>query len=120
MIRSPGEIPDVRHPVEGQQVVHAQRVKRDRPRDDQLVIAVVVGKGGRLKRLRRQQLGIRVGHPARRLLKRLGVDVGAERPQQLPSGTLHGGMVDLAVVSRRSRMVLPARVPMTRGRGGVM
>ena len=39
MIRSRGQIPDVRDPVEGQQVVHAQRVKRDRPCDDQLVMA---------------------------------------------------------------------------------
>ena len=110
MIRSAGQIPDVRHPVEGQQVVHAQRVKRDRPRDDQLVIAVVVGEGRRLKRLRRQQLGIGVGHPARRLPQRLGVDIGAERPQQLASRTLHGGVVDLAVVVA-ARVVLPVRVP---------
>jgi hypothetical protein len=32
-----GEILDVRHAVKMEQVVHAQRVKRGRPRDDQLV-----------------------------------------------------------------------------------
>jgi hypothetical protein len=73
-------------------------MKRDRPRYYQLVIAVVVWEGRRLKRLRRQQLGIRFGHPARRLSQRLGVDVGAEGPEQLPSGVLHSGMVDLAMM----------------------
>ena len=92
-----GEIPDVRHPMKGQQVMHAQRVKWDRPCDDQLVIAVVVGEGGRPKRLRRQQLGIGIGDAARRLLERLCIDVGAERPQKLASRSLNAGAVDLAV-----------------------
>ena len=76
--------------------MHAQRVERDRPRDDQLVVAVVVGKRGRPERLRRQQLGVGVGDPARRLLERLGIDVGAERPQELAGRALHGRVVDLA------------------------
>ena len=42
-----GQIADVRDPVERQQMMHAERVERDRPRNDQLVIAVVVGKRGR-------------------------------------------------------------------------
>src|SRR5918995_1638840 len=57
--RLAGEIADVCHSVERQQVMHAQRVKRDRAGDDQLVVALV-GKGGRPERPWRQQLGIRV------------------------------------------------------------
>ena len=86
-------------PWNGQQVVHAERVERDRPRDDQLVVAVVVGKGGRAKRLRREQLGIRVGHPAGRLLERLGVDVGAERAEQVRRRALYRAVVDATVVA---------------------
>jgi hypothetical protein len=84
----------VRDPVEGQQVMHAQRVKGDRPRHDQLVVAVVVGKRRRAEGLRREQLGVGVGHPPRRLQQALGIDVGAQRPQQLARGALHGAMVD--------------------------
>ena len=68
-----GEIPDVCDAVEGQEMVHAQRVKWDRPCDDQFVVAVVIGEGGRPKRLRCQQLRESVGLPTRRLLKRFGV-----------------------------------------------
>ena len=92
----PGEIADVRHPVEGQQVMHAQRVKRDRPRDDQLVISVLVGKRRRPEWLRGEQLGVGVGHPARRLAQRLVIDVRAERPQELPSRPLDSRVIDLA------------------------
>jgi hypothetical protein len=70
----PGQIADVRdtveHTVERKEVMHAQRVERNRARDDQLVVAIVIGKGGRAERLRREQLGVGVGDPARRLLQR--------------------------------------------------
>ena len=63
-------------------------------RDDQLVVALVVGKGGRPKGLRREQLGIRVGDPARRLLESLGVHVGTEPAQKVASRALHRVVVD--------------------------
>ena len=96
MIRSPGQVADVRHPVEGQQVMHAQRVKGDRPGHDQLVVAVVVGKRRRPEGLGCEQLGVGVGHAARRLLERFAIDVGAERPQELARRALYGRVVDLA------------------------
>jgi hypothetical protein len=63
----PGQVADVRDPVKGQQMVHAQGVEGDRTGDDQLVVAVLVGKRRRPERLGRQQLGVGVGDPARRL-----------------------------------------------------
>ena len=66
------------------------------PRDDQLVVALVVGKGGRPKGLRREQLGVRVGDPARRLLESLGVDIGTEPAQKVASRALHRVVVDLS------------------------
>ncbi len=92
-----GEIADVRNPVKRKQVMHAQRVKRDRAGHDQLVVAVVVGEGRCAKRLRRQQLDIGVGDPARRVLQADRIDIGAEREQQLARGSLDALVVDLAV-----------------------
>jgi uncharacterized protein YeaO (DUF488 family) len=93
------EVRHVRDPVKREQVVHAQRVKRDRPSDDELVVAVVVGKGGGAKCLRREQLGVGVGDPARCLLESLTIDVGAEGLEQIPGCTLDGGVVDTPAVA---------------------
>jgi hypothetical protein len=90
------QIADVRHPLEREQVVHAQRVERDRPRDDQLVVTLIVGKGGGSKGLGREQLGIRLGDPARGLLESLGVDIGAKPPQKVARRALDCLVVDLA------------------------
>ena len=68
--------------------MHAERVERDRPRDDQLVVALVVGKGGGSKG-RREQLGVGVRDPARRLLESPGVNIGAERAQKVARRALH-------------------------------
>jgi hypothetical protein len=95
----------VRHAVEGQQVMHAQRVKRDALGDDQLVVVVIVGKGRRPEWLRGEQLGVGVGHATGRLAQRLGMHVGAERPQELPGCLLDGRPVDPAdcVLAGRQR-----------------
>src|ERR1700733_745617 len=53
-----GYVADVGHAVEGQEVVLAQRVEGDVPGQDQLVVALVVGEGGEVERLGRQELGI--------------------------------------------------------------
>jgi len=71
-------------------------VEGDRTGDDQLVVAVLVGKRRRPERLGRQQLGVGVGDPARRLAHRFGVDVGADRPQQVAGRALERGEVDRA------------------------
>jgi hypothetical protein len=86
----------VRYAVERQEVVHAQRVKRDRPGDDQLVVAVLVGKRGRPKRLRRQKLSVCIGHPARRVPKILSIGVSPQCQQELARCPLDSGVVDLA------------------------
>jgi len=70
-------------------------VERNRTRDDQLVVALIVGKRGRPKGLRREQLGIRVGDPARGLLESLGVHIGTEPAQKVVSRALHRVVVDL-------------------------
>ena len=88
----------MRDAVERQQVVHAQRVERDRARDDQLVVAVLVGERRRRERLRRQQLGVGVGHPARRVPQPRGVEVGAERAEQVRRRALDGVAVDPALL----------------------
>ena len=65
------QVADVHHSVERQQVVHAQRVERNRSDEDELVVAVVVGKGRRPEGLRREQLGVGGRHPPRRLTQAL-------------------------------------------------
>ena len=71
------------------------------PRDDQLVVALVVGKGGRSKGPGREQLGVGVGDPARRLLESLGVHIGAERAQKVARRALHRVVVDRGGPLRR-------------------
>jgi hypothetical protein len=65
-------------------------------RDDQLVVTLVVGKGGGSKGLGREQLGICLGDPARGLLQSLGVDIGAEPAQKVARRALDCLVVDLA------------------------
>jgi hypothetical protein len=67
-------------------------------RDDQLVVTLVVGKGGGSKGLGREQLGIRVGDPARRLFESPGVDIGAERAQKVARRALNCVVVDAAAL----------------------
>ena len=76
--------------------MHAQRVKGDRAGHDQLVVAVIVGERRRSEGVGREQLGVGVGHPARRLVEAFSLQVGAERPQQLAGRALSGRVVDLA------------------------
>ena len=90
------QVADVRDPVERQQVVHAERVERDRPRDDQRVVAVLVGEARRREGLRREQLRVGVGDAPRRVAQVLGLDVGAERQEEVARGAAGGGVVDPA------------------------
>ena len=85
-----------RRPTNGQQVVLAQRVERDGGRDDQLVVAAVVGE-------RRRRNGCGVSSSAYMRATRRGVsrqalvgEVDAERAQQGARGGLGGGQVDAA------------------------
>jgi hypothetical protein len=89
--------------LERQQVMHAERVERDRARDDQFVVVRVVGEGRRAKGAGREQLGIRVGDPQRGLLENVGVDIGAERAQQVASRALHCVVIDAAGVGIETR-----------------
>ena len=88
------EVGDVGHPVEREQVVHAERVERNRSSHDQLVVALVVRKGGRSEGVWREQLGIGVGHPPGRVVERRGIDVGTNRPEQIARRPLQGGVID--------------------------
>ena len=91
----------MRHAVERQQVVHAQRLERDVADQHELVVALV-GKDGRAELGRRQELGERGGDPARRVEQIGCVGVGADRAQQVPRGSLCGGEVELRGVDDAS------------------
>ena len=91
-----GEVGDVGDAVERQDVVHAQRLERDLTHDDELVVALVVGEGRQVERLGREQLGVRVRHPARRLAQALVVEIGTERGEQLSRGAFHAVAIDRA------------------------
>ena len=71
-------------------------MERDRPRDDQVVVTLVVGKAGGSKGPGREQLGIRLGDPARGLLQSLGVDIGAKPTQKVARRALDCLVIDLA------------------------
>ena len=103
MIRSPGQVADVRDADERQQVVLAQRVERDRGRHHQLVVAAVVGEGRRRERHRRQQLGVHAGHPRGRLGHALGRRVDAQRVEQALGRRGGGAEVGAPVGNGRQR-----------------
>ena len=96
------QVGDVRDAVEGQQVVHAQRVKRDVAHDDELVVAGVVGERRQRERLLRQQLRERGGDAARRVAQAGLADVAAERDEQAADGVLRRAQVD--AFGRRRRL----------------
>ena len=62
-----GQVADVRHPRERQEVVLAEGLEGDAPGQDELVVALVVGKGGEVEVPRGEQLGVGAGHPPGRL-----------------------------------------------------
>ncbi len=60
-----GQIPDVRNSMERQHVVLTQRLERNVPSDDELLVALVVGERREVEILRRKQFGVRAGDPTR-------------------------------------------------------
>jgi hypothetical protein len=94
--RAAREISDVRDAVERQEVMHAQRVKRDRTSNDELVVALVGERGG-AEWPWREQLGVGVCDSAGRLLEAFILDVRAERAKQFTGRILDPVVVDLAV-----------------------
>jgi hypothetical protein len=86
----PGQVADVGGAVEAPHVVQAQRVKRDRADEHELVVAVVVGKRRRPERLRGQELRVCVDHAARGLEQLLVLEVRPERGKER-SGDAFGG-----------------------------
>jgi hypothetical protein len=88
-----GQVADVRHPGEGQQVVLAQGLQRDVPGDDQLVVALVVGEGRQVELRGGHQLGVGGDHPLRRLGQVRRCRVLAQRPEQRGDRLLGGGQV---------------------------
>lgn len=58
---------------------------------DQLVVALVVGKGGRVEGPRGQQLGVGLSDAPRHLTQVLGVELDTERGEQVGGGPLGGG-----------------------------
>jgi len=78
-----GQVGDVRDAVKRQQVVHAQRVKRDVADDHELVIGAVVGERRQRERLVRQKLRERAGDAARSVAQPVIGDIAAQRDQQI-------------------------------------
>jgi hypothetical protein len=95
--------------------MHAQRVERDRLRDDQVLVAVLVRKRRRPKGRRREQLGVGLGNAARGLAQAVGADVGAERAQHVADSVLQRLVVD---PSRRGLAVIDESEPRLRRRDG--
>jgi hypothetical protein len=91
----------VRHAVKRQEMMHAQRVKRDRADEHELVMAALVGERRRAERLRGEQLRIGVDHPPRTLARLLAHQLRAERDEQLGSCPLGGSAVDRAALNPR-------------------
>ena len=93
-MRASGEVADVRDTGEGEQVVLAERVKGDVADDDELVVALVVGKRGELEGLRRQELGIGTCHPPWRVRQVFVAGIASEGDEEIPDGVLSCGQVD--------------------------
>ena len=106
----------MRQPAERQQVMHAQRVERDRLRDDQPLVAVLVRERRRPEGRRREQLRVGLGNAARGLAQAVGADVGAERAQQVADGVLQRLVVD---PSRQGVAVVDEGEPRLGRRGGI-
>ena len=87
-----GQVADVGHAVEREQVVLAQRVEGDRGGHDHLVVALV-GERRRVELARGEHLGERGRDAPRRLGEALTGEVGAQGDQQIARGDLGRGQV---------------------------
>jgi hypothetical protein len=112
------QVGDMRHTMERQEMMHAPRVKGDVADHHQLVVALVVGKRRRLKRLRREHLHVGIGHPPRRVTQTVVVEIGAQRGQQIVRGALQGGAIDRRARHRRLGDPCARRGAMTVGLRG--
>ena len=90
-----GQVADVRDALERQHVVLAQRLHGDAARQHQFVVPLVVRERRQVELPRREHLGVRVGHPPRRVGQMRAVRIPPERHQQIGHGPLGGGQVDL-------------------------
>src|SRR5215208_939687 len=111
-------------PLEWEEMVLAKRVERDRARDHELVVPLVVREGRRAKRGRTEKLGVCVGDPARRVAKGVGAEVLSQGGEEVANRPLSGVEVDLAAawLDPRYRLRLDrgvGRVDDPQGGGGV-
>ena len=88
------EVGDVRDADEREQVVLTQRVERDVARDDELVVAAVVGEARRREGARGQQFGVHARDARGRVREALVGEVGAERDEEVARGALGRMQVD--------------------------
>ena len=84
----------MRRPMEGQQVVLAERLEGDVTGEHELVVALVVREGGEVERTGRQELGEGEGDPAGRVGQMLVGGLTAEGDEQVGDGVLGGGEID--------------------------
>ena len=89
----------MRNPLEREHVVLAERVERDVPSQNELVVVLVVGERGGVGRAGRERLGVGRGDSTRCVARVLVVDVLAERGGELGDGALGASSVDLGAAS---------------------
>src|SRR6478752_1771773 len=91
------DVADVRHPVEGHEVVLARAVELDVPHDDELLVVDLERRAEHVGRRHVEagvDLGERPGHPARGVEQALAVGVLTDGEEQLPDGRLGARLVD--------------------------
>src|SRR6476469_5577223 len=84
----------MRYTHERQQVVFAHRPHRDRARQYQLVVVLVVRERRQVERARREQLGVGPGHPPGSVAQALGIQRNAQRREELAGGAFRSGEID--------------------------
>jgi hypothetical protein len=98
--------------------MHAERLEGDVAHDDQLVVALVIGKRGGIEWHRGQELGKSAGHPPGRLPQALVREVGAKRDQKASRGLLSCVEVNDAFWNR-VQVALHLRRAIGESRGGL-
>lgn len=89
-----GQVTDVRHTDERQQMVLADGPHGDAAGQDEFVVVLVVGEGGQVEGARAEQLGVGARHPARCAAQALGGGGDAEGGQELPGRGFRRGQVE--------------------------
>jgi len=103
------QVAHVRHVGGGEQVVLAHRVERNRTGDDELVIALVVGKRRGIEGNGREEVRVERCHPSGRRAAALAREVDAEGLEERGCGMLRAPEVNSALLGEDAEMRTPRR-----------